>query len=146
MSVSGTPEATGVDGRTPLGTLGYAEATTSQGTITTEVDLTSLTSTVTVGTARRIRVTVSLEVESSVGNDLAEMRIKESTTPLQRARLICDTANQGQTIQRSVVLTPSAGSHTYKVALQRASGTGNVQSTATSALPAFILVEDIGAA
>jgi hypothetical protein len=101
---------------------------------------------VTVGTGRRIRITVSVEVESSVANDLAEMRIKESTTQLQRGRLVCDTANQGQTIQRSAVLTPSAGSHTYKATLLRASGTGNIQSTAALTLPAFILVEDIGAA
>jgi hypothetical protein len=46
--------------------------------------------------------------------------------------------------QGSTVITPSAGAHTYKLTLQRNSGTGTVRIFADADVPAFILVEDLG--
>jgi hypothetical protein len=48
------------------------------------------------------------------------------------------------TLHASVVLTPSAGSHTYKLSLARAAGTGSLTLGAGATFPAYIMVEGIG--
>jgi hypothetical protein len=42
------------------------------------------------------------------------------------------------------ILTPSTGSHTYKLSAERPQGTANITMQAGSTFPAFILVEDVG--
>src|SRR3990167_8046134 len=127
------------------GTLGYAQVTSSQGSITAETDLTSLTVTVTVGTSRRIRVSAFNHIEGTVATDNAVIRIKESTTNLQEtvAHLPSSPAPRTSGSAHSVVLTPSAGSHTYKLSLARLDGTGNVGIGASASQPNYILAEDI---
>jgi hypothetical protein len=130
------------------GQLGYAEVTANQATITSEVDLTGLTSTVTVGTSRRIQITAVIRFGVTNANNNALLRIKESTTVLQigdqESTRLSATANH--TIMTSRVLTPSAGSHTYKLSLEMNAGTGSISLIAGTTNPAFILVEDIGPA
>jgi hypothetical protein len=128
------------------GTLGYAEVTANQTTISTETDLTSLTATVTVASARRIEVSTKINSQPSTNDNAAVLRIKESTTNLQLISLVLGRTNASETLTGSVILTPSAGSHTYKLSLQMAVGTGTVDLIASSTNPAFILVEDIGPA
>lgn len=126
--------------------IGYAQVTTNQGGITTEVDLTGLSVVVTVAADRRIRITGELLVESSVANDFIRMDIQEGATQLHTAQVRIGAAGTFEFLSKSVVLTPSAGSHTYKLTLQRASGTGLVQADGGASNPNFILVEDIGPA
>lgn len=132
----------------PGGWIGYNESTTNQGSIAgTEVDITGLTATVTVGTSRRIRITVELSLSSSVANDVPSLRIKEGTTQLQsREEHLGSVVGALAAISASVVLTPTAGSHTYKATLVRAVGTGTLVVNASATAPAFLLVEDIGPA
>lgn len=134
---------------TAWGTLGYAQVTANQ-TITasgTETDLTGLTATVTVGTGRRIRISGQGILSRTVADGVTLGRFKESTTALGRWAQHSPSANTefGHS-HGAVILTPSAGSHTYKLTLQRFSGTGNVTLNADSTSPAFILCEDIGPA
>ena len=129
------------------GTLGYAQVIADQTGITTETDLTGLTVAVTVGAGRRIRVTASVLVYGSVVSDEFIVNIKEGATVLQRAgydSLTGAGTSRPTSVERSVVLTPSAGSHTYKLSLLRNQGTGSLTSSAGTTFPAFILVEDIG--
>jgi hypothetical protein len=130
------------------GVLGYAEVTANQATITSEVDLTGLTSTVTVGTSRRIQITAVIRFGVTNANNNALLRIKESTTVLQigdqESPRTSATANH--TIMTSRILTPSAGPHTYKLSLEMNAGTGSISMIAGTTNPAFILVEDIGPA
>lgn len=129
------------------GTLGYAQVTANQGSITTEVDLTSLTATVTVPTGRRIRVTGAIDLESTVAADDLGGYIYEGAGLLVRFfHLSNSSANRGYRGEGSVVLTPSAGAHTYKLRAGRIAGTGTLTMGASASNPAFILVEDIGAA
>jgi hypothetical protein len=131
-------------GSTVRGSLGYAQVTATQGSITTEVDLTSLTVTATVNSGERIRVKGNILVQTSVANDIVYLRIKESTTVLQIASLILTNTADVYVLPVEVILTPSAASHTYKLSLARQGGTGNISMVAGATFPAFILVEGIG--
>ncbi len=129
-----------------VGTIGYAQRTSNQGGITTEVDLTGLSVTVTTGASRRIRISVEISAASSVAGDVVSLRIKEGSTQLQsRETHLASAAGSTGLCVASVVLTPTAGPHTYKAALVRAVGTGTVNTAASATAPAYILVEDIGA-
>jgi hypothetical protein len=130
----------------PGGWLGYAEVTANQTGITTEVDLTSLTVTVTVGPARRIMVTGSTYLLSTVLSDRMAMAIYEGAGQLQIANVYASTSTDGYIAERSVILTPSSGAHTYKLTARRVTGTGSVTSQAAATFPAWILVQDIGPA
>jgi hypothetical protein len=129
----------------PQGTLpsGYAEVTANQGTFTALTDLTSLTVTVTIAAGRRIRVSALAAFSSSVSGDVAQFYIREGATSLQIVNVACATS-AGFYAVASVILTPSAAAHTYKLSAQRQGGTGNITMNAAAATPAYILVEDIG--
>lgn len=127
----------------PKGVLGYAQVVASQGGITTEAGVTGLSVDVTVGAGRRIRITYAGSLASSVVNDTGGVAIKEGSTQLQLSSIPLPSGN-ALAVASSVVLTPSAGAHTYKIAAQRVSGTGAIQHTASATTPAYILVEDIG--
>lgn len=130
----------------PGGWIGYAEAVADQTGITTEVDLTSLSVTVTVNTARRIRITAYLpNVTTTVAADIARLSLKEGGTLLNLAQRTVTTTN-GATVRAEWVGTPTAGAHTYKATIVRQSGTGTLVSSAGATFPAFILVEDLGPA
>lgn len=130
----------------PGGWIGYAEVTADQTTITSETDLTSLTVTVTVGSNRRIKITGHIRVNGSTTDNVAGLRIKESTTTLQLASTYNPGTSSHTTLIGQVVLTPSAGSHSYKLSLETLTGGGNVSLEASATNPAYILVEDMGPA
>lgn len=130
-----------------LGTIGYAEVTANQGSITAEVDLTGLSVPVTVEPGRRIRITGQAKFSSdSAAGDGADLRIKEDTTLLNMGTDGLTVDAESQTIQAFAVETPSPGDHTYKLSASRAFGDGTITMHAASTFPAFILVEDIGPA
>jgi hypothetical protein len=131
-------------GSSTLGTLGYAQVVASQASITTEADLTSLAVTVDVASGRRIRITHGMNVFSSVGTDLLRIFIKEGATQLQTSEIRLASTQSVTMPCKGVILTPSAGSHTYKLTAQRAVGTGNMTMEASAGGPAWLLVEDIG--
>ena len=128
----------------PGGVLGYAQVTANQTGITTVVDLTGLTVTVTVGSGRRIQITAIALFQDGTIDTQVIMSIQEGATVLQQAAI--ERGRCGLLTRRStpwsVILTPTAGVHTYKLTAQVPAGT--VQMTAAATTPAFILVEDIG--
>lgn len=122
---------------------GYAQAVTNQSGITTEVDLTSLTVTVTVGSGRRIRIVGSVYVSGGTG-DTCKLKIMEGATQLQERQLMFSGGN-AVALDATVSITPTAAAHTYKLTLTRSAGAaGTIVSNASATSPAFILVEDIG--
>lgn len=129
-----------------IGTAGYAQVTANQGGITTEVDLTSLTVTFTTVTGRRYKIAGSVACQSTVVGDAILLRIYEDDTLIRDGQVHSAVANQDDYIERSVIRTPSAGSHTYKLRMLRAAGTGTITMSANVNSPAHILIEDIGAA
>ncbi len=131
--------------RLPLGTLGYAQVTADQTGITTEVDLTGLSVTVNVADGRRIKISTQLYPYSTVDNDTVLAAIKEGTTTLCSTEYPKLSNANAATLSFSIVITPTAGTHTYKITGQRSAGTGSITFLAATVRPAFILVEDIGA-
>lgn len=127
----------------PSSTLAYAEVLADQGTFTAATDLTGLTVTTTVTAGRRIKVTGRVNGSSSVANDVINLSIFEGATELQQSRVHVTVALANATLEPSVVLSPSAGTHTYKLTMSRFSGTGNINMAASSVRPAYILIEDI---
>lgn len=127
------------------GTLGYGEAgAVNQGTITTEVDVTGATATVTVGTGRRVKLTGQISVESTVANDEVTLQIKQDGVRVKLLAMTLPVANRGMPFPIVGVETPTAGAHTYKLTVQRTIGTGIITVANTSDRAAFMLVEDIG--
>lgn len=128
------------------GQLGYAQVTAIQSGITVLTDLTNLAVTVTVGASRRVRITGDILATRTVVDGTVVMYIREGTTTLQRGQAQPNRIGEGIVIGRSIVVTPSAGTHTYKLSLENTTGTGTVGLDAGVDRPAYILVEDIGAA
>lgn len=128
----------------PSSTLGYAEVTASQSGITAVTDLTGLSSTINVPAGRRIKITAKVAVNGSVASNTAALQIQEGATVLQNIQIQNSTTpGNGTTEEGEVIITPSAGMHTYKLTLQLSAGGGTVGMAAASTFPAFILVEDI---
>lgn len=123
---------------------GYAQVTANQGGITTEVDLTGLAVTVTVGAGRRILIRGCVRASTTVAQDSFDLKILEGATVLQTAEYVSPVVARAEARRVEVVLTPSAGSHTYKLTGVRSTGTGTFTMNAGATFPAYILVEDIG--
>ena len=121
--------------------LGYAERTsTFTQTGIGSSDVTSLTTTVTVGT-RPILVKFGCGgLANSSASGIVQVFIKEGSTTLTTATISLSTV--GQAVFREVRLTPSAGSHTYKITLSQAV-TGNSSITASSTDPSYIQVIEV---
>lgn len=132
----------------PGGTLpgGYAATSTPQAIgAAAETDLTTLTATVTVRPGRRIRVSAVVPNFLAAVNSVIDIYIKEGATYLQAERygqfnaLISVTSPPLEAI-----LTPTAGVHTYKIAMNSNNAGNTCQGSAAGTPVAFILVEDIG--
>lgn len=123
-------------------TLGYRQVVADQGSITAKVDLTGLSVPVIVPANRRIKITIGGEVYSSVATDSLSVYIMESSTDLRRLDFPMVRANDQLAFDACVgPAGVSAGLHTYKVAGQRAAGSGNMTFRAGSTYPGYIRVE-----
>lgn len=128
-----------------VATLGYAQVTANQAGITTLTDLTGLSTAATVGTNRYVRITAQILTQRTVADGETNLYIREGSTTLEIMAIRQNNVGVNETLAGSIVIdSPSAGSHTYKLSLERGGGTGTVQATAAATFPAFILVEDIG--
>jgi len=126
------------------GQLGYAQVVADQTGITTVTDLTGLSVVVIVATSRRIKISGHVFVLQNTSTGIPDGNFQEGATVLGRLGSDDLSAGQRTVWDTSVVLTPSAGSHTYKLTASTSAGTLDVKASATN--PAYILVEDIGAA
>lgn len=120
--------------------LGYAEVITSQGSITTEVDITGLAVTITVPTGRRIRITGRVTT-TNTGTNQNIISIKEGATFLSQSAIVAGAAATAESQDFYAVIIPTAGTHTYKITASAAAGTAATTQNANN--PASILVEDI---
>jgi len=128
----------------PGGVYGYAERTSSQTGITSITDLTGLSVTVILPASRRIKISAQVRTQQQTSGGRIIGQIQESTTVLGT---FADDGNVAAAIRvlasGSAVITPSSGSHTYKLTLSTSGGSVDAIAGATS--PNFIVVEDLGA-
>lgn len=132
------------------GTLGYAEITASPATFTTEVAVAGLSVNVTVAANRRIKITFMARVSNNTAGAGVWAHIKEGADYRGSGSMVPGGTNQPSILTFSrVLVAPAAGAHTYSISVQTANGgTGTLTAGTDTAftIPAFILVEDIGAA
>jgi len=117
---------------------GYAAITTAfnSTTVGSYVDVTGLSITFTVPTGGR-GVHLEAWFNASGGNGNMFVSILEGSTVLARTDIQGTTISGGVTM---AYLTPSAGSHTYKVSIQQGSA-GTMSLRADTTYPAFILAK-----
>lgn len=123
--------------------IAYAQVAADQGPFSALTDLTGLSVTVTVPAGRRLRITGSVLTYATVVDDVIRLSINGNGTELQRRNVTARPASWGLGHEVSVVVSPTAGSHTYKLQMARDAGTGDVFMQASANWPAWIMVEDI---
>lgn len=127
----------------PWGVQGYAERTSTQSLSAGMNDLTSLSVTYTAVANRRIRITAHAHVNAATNDQTGYLAIRESSTTLNLNQQWLNSSLVAETMVVQVVITPTAGSKTYKASFNfNGAATGTLQAASTT--PAFILVEDIG--
>jgi hypothetical protein len=129
------------------GQLGFAEnRTVTDQVITAGALLTGLSVPVTVGTGRRIKVTLKTNVFSNVAEDSAQYSIRMDGVDVDQYKVnrLSGTSEQG--VYFAIVHSPSAGAHTYTAFGIRNTGSGIITNRSQGLQSTHLLVEDIGAA
>lgn len=122
-----------------------ASATSAQTGITTVTDLTSLSITFTAAANRRYLLVGNVPATSTVANDRVEVVIADgSNNVLQVAADNVGVSTGLTTLVPMVDVVPGAGSVTYKLRIQRGSGTGTVGSNPLGGWSARFHVVDMG--
>jgi hypothetical protein len=130
----------------PGGWIGYNEGTTDQNTVTTAVDVTGCSVTLTPDNNRRLLITGQIFVEANAAAARAQIAILADGAqvgPAAHIRMETSGSAGRCSVRTSAIITPTNASHTYKLQAAGVTGTINVLSSAQTA---FILVEDIGPA
>jgi hypothetical protein len=142
----GSPTATQVNGWSQ-GTLGYSPVTANQtGIAGAPTDLTNFTVTITVVAGRRLRIEGHAQCLTVTAPAAFFIAVQEGSTVLGRIGIGPGLAT-GERFDAdgSTIITPTAGTHTYKLTATRFGGTGTLSVEHDTTNPGFILVEDIGA-
>ena len=106
-----------------------------------------MTVAVTVNTSRRIRIVAHTQfTQTSGAAGTGTIAIKEGATQLTQSNFFLAGAGLWAAPECSVILTPTAATHTYKLAAHTNTGTVVMTMSAASTYPAYILVEDLGPA
>lgn len=126
-------------------TLGYAEITSDFSTSTedADVDVTELAKTVTVPSGgRRVKIMVFIGgfYKSGSAGQTLYLKIKEGSTLLAQSQWNIAGSNYGFAAFCFSCSVPTAGNHTYKVAVMQ-DDAGTIQCSAAATRPSFILVE-----
>ena len=132
----------------PWGRIASASVTANQTTITTTVDLTSLTLSVAQVKDRRYKYTAIIRVQSNTASDYFGLQLVDATptTVMQSLFVTHVSANNDVTVALSLVETAaSTATVTRKLQGGRVGGSaGTFQMSASSIAPAQLTCEDIG--
>lgn len=114
--------------------------TGGQSGISTVTDITGMSVTVKTDGLRKVVVESQQLTSATATADEIRMSIKEGATTLAIDQ---DSTTNGKALllKPSVILTPTAGSHTYKLTLERTSGAGTMSTLLDVTFPAFITVK-----
>jgi hypothetical protein len=127
----------------PWGIVDYVTNTTGQTSINGVTDLTGLTSTKTYVANRNIKISALIPQGDASGSAcIWLLYIMEGATQLGRVQATAPAGAQPQAPFAQVVISPTSGSHTYKLQGQTGAATGRYTASATQ--PAIFLIEDIG--
>ena len=133
------------------GSVGYAQITADSANTAnsaTIVDLAAPTIAFTAPAGRRYRITANLHMKSTVAGDRATTFIRNSAS----ANIGVNTgaaiaaANLSQSVVMVAYDTPPAGAVSYKLSINRISGTGVITAGGGATQPCYLAVEDVGPA
>jgi hypothetical protein len=130
----------------PWGVQALTTKTSAQAPITTVADISGLSATYTAIANRRIRLSLTTFAFSSVGGDGIKAYITDSSNAVLATALYNSPTNAyAGSMPCSTVITPTAGSQTYKARMARVGGSGNVTQYAdTVGEINRIIIEDLG--
>jgi hypothetical protein len=130
----------------PFGVIGIAELTSVQGSITSIVDVTSLSISITVPAGRRVKFTAQAMLQSTVAGDYGRFDLTDGAGSItyQTNQMQLGGSAIGMSFSKSQ--TPGAGTFTYKLRVSRTAGTGTLTVSASTSSVAQLLCEDIGPA
>jgi hypothetical protein len=112
----------------------------------TEATVTNMSGSCTVNSGRRILIIFSGETEATVADTTGIYRIKEDGVLIKDFPVPQPTIAGGPGGESRMLIaqaTPSAGTHTYSLTLQRTTGTGSLTEKSN---PGFLMVLDVGPA
>jgi hypothetical protein len=134
--------------RMPWGNIGFGSRFSNQTGITTLVDIGSLSVTFTAVANRLLRVSWHVETGSSVAGDLIIVWLRDGAGNFVARTIATAPALSGGFgyIQADghMIVSPPAGAITYRMSIERSSGSGSVTVVAAATSPNYVLVEDIG--
>jgi hypothetical protein len=118
--------------------------TANQSGITTQVAITGASVTVTVAAGRSLRIHGECYFQNDTVNVVAGARlfIQQDGTQIQQCDRRLTGANVPEKFQADVIVSPAAGTHTYRLTCDNGGG-GNLTMVAGATYPAYISVEDI---
>lgn len=90
----------------------------------TDVDVPGMTTTVVVPSGATVEINVTSIIYSTVGGDLAYLRLYEDGVPVEYFQRIANGNQFYDGITWEFTRYPTAGTHTYKIMVHRESGTG----------------------
>lgn len=136
--------------RHPQGVLGKATPITSNvgpTSGTTELDIITAPAVTIAATSRRLKLSFMCRgYAATVAGDIFAISIKEGATVLG-GTVYTPPGTSVTGIGHhafAIVDSPTVASHTYKVTIQRISGTGTATVSATATEPIQFIVEDVG--
>jgi hypothetical protein len=133
----------------PGGWIGWSSATADQTNIKTQVSLTNMGVTVTVGTSRRLKISVQITVTAPDGETIRGLLWEDGTQLDWWARETAGVyGTDGRIFSAFTIRAPTSGSHTYFCTLENEAGAAGaaIATSASSVHPGWILVEDMGPA
>jgi hypothetical protein len=134
-----------VPASSPRGTVAQATTTASTSATTSNVDWFTAPA-FTVDGTRRVRVSFTGFINSSIANAVVGFRLMEGAAILQTAQGAAPAVGgPGQVTVTGVWEgVPAAGAHTYKVNVVSVGGSASVNGIAGANNPAVLIVEDVG--
>lgn len=112
--------------------LGYKQSVTVQSGITAETDLTGLAVPVTVPAGRRIKIITNMNLDAGATDSYGAVSVKEGAAYLNLRKGAAPGPGY-ETIAFDTYTNPTAGLHTYKLAMQRAAGTSTMNTSNNTA-------------
>lgn len=148
LQVLGTPIPISFGNGVAGGCIGYAKRTTNTSAVTTQSDITGLSVAVPVNASRLIEIEVWIPaVSASDATTWGQILLLEGATVLAFGPTGQTSAGSGSdppVVVKKLLSVTTAATRTFKVALDRAAGTGSVTMGAGTDREAYIRVNDLG--
>jgi hypothetical protein len=109
--------------------LGYRQVSADQGSITTVTDLTGLAATIKAPEGTKIKILGRVRLGNSSTDQVNNVYIFEDVTQLDADSVLSRSGGASVTGRPEITLTPTAGTHTYKLRMDTGGGTAILKAS-----------------